>query len=39
MFQTEVVEKLKTENFTVSPCILYHKVSLVPTYALVFKLH
>ena len=26
-------------NFTVSPCILYHKVLLVPTHALVFKLH
>jgi len=24
-------------NFTVSPCILYHKVLFVPTYALVFK--
>ena len=23
--------------FTVSPCILYHKVLFVPTYALVFK--
>ena len=26
-------------NFTVSPCILFHNVSLVPTYALVFKLY
>jgi len=24
-------------DFTVSPCILYHKVLFVPTYALVFK--
>jgi len=26
-------------NFTVSQCILYHKVLIVPTYALVFMSH